>query len=320
MAENKSGEEYLWGIAKLAAKNASEAAHVAAEVDRKSEQPRTLRCETGVNREVERAKRSFQIPTYSIRLKVDMYIRNRDDAHRRFIADTRANVKNFKEGGLSDQRIHAVSNKTLLSIVKDRSPSFPHKTIDELKLTKDVLDEACTREQTADGVPNEAFEALIDLLTSDGIDEAPPGTSTIPWARVTAEGAALRDESGRLDFEKICSMFEGQNHAESQGGMPVAAGELDKRVLDSLEGGAQTDVNNRRDNVEDTNISKANPVTATVQDAGPDRSEYPDVDGTIPSNDAPPPRHVLTTPCLFDNWVAFLWLVLGDERGMLQHV
>ncbi|KIK17118.1 hypothetical protein PISMIDRAFT_685658, partial [Pisolithus microcarpus 441] len=102
-------------------------------------------------------------------------------------------------------------------------------------------------EQTADGVPNEAFEALIDLLTSDGIDEPPPSTSTVPRARVTAEGAALRDESGRLDFEKICGMFEGQNHAESQGWMPFAAGEPDRRVLDSLGGGAPTDVVNRRD-------------------------------------------------------------------------
>ncbi|KAI5995087.1 hypothetical protein EDD15DRAFT_2365996 [Pisolithus albus] len=326
----------------------------------------------------------FQIPTYNVHLKVDMHLHNKDEygsdrddapvrAHGRFIADT-----------------------TLLSIVKDHSPRFPHKTVDELKLTKDVLDEACTRPEstqkmmaakprwpmsivlrsrlvtrvyallgyaqaitdqvskfivssllisdmfdctrhhrgigiatrdrtvaliataphhmqkalreqvkagviitwkmstassllvtlfeTADGVPNEAFEALIDLLTSDGIDDAPPGTSTVPRARVAGDGAALRDESGRLDFEKICSMFEGKDHMGSQGGIPVGAGEQDRRVADSLGGGAPTVVVNRRDiRVEDTSTLKANPVTSTVQDLRPDRSEYPDVDS---ANDA----------------------------------
>lgn len=58
----------------------------------------------------------------------------------RFTADTRANVKkNFEEGGLPDQRVYIVSNKTLLSIVKDHSLRLPHKTIDELELIKDVL-------------------------------------------------------------------------------------------------------------------------------------------------------------------------------------
>ncbi|KIK16291.1 hypothetical protein PISMIDRAFT_686463 [Pisolithus microcarpus 441] len=156
-----------------------------------------------------------------------------------------------------------------------------------------------TGEQTANGVPNKAFEALIDLLTSDGIDDVPP-TSTVPQSRIAAEGAALRDQSGRLDFEKICSMFEGQNHAESQGGTLVGVVEPDQRVLDSLGGGAQTDVDDRRDNVEDTDTLKANPVTANVQDSRPDRSGYPDVDSAIPSNDAPPPRDVLTTPFSFD--------------------
>ncbi|KAI5984403.1 hypothetical protein EDD15DRAFT_2375227 [Pisolithus albus] len=155
-------------------------------------------------------------------------------------------------------------------------------------------------EQTADGVPREAFEALIDLLTSDGVDDAPSSTPTVPRARVTADGAAVRDESGRLDFGRIWSMFEGQNNADSQGGTAVAAGETFQQVLDFPEGAAQTDVVDRRDNVEGTNISKANPVTATVQDLRPDRSEYPDVDGAVPSNDVPPPRDILTTPFLFD--------------------
>ncbi|KAI5984221.1 hypothetical protein EDD15DRAFT_2521761 [Pisolithus albus] len=375
MAENKGGEEYLVGIAELVTKNASEAAHVPVEVERKSEQAihdkaRTLRRETEANREVKRAKRGltvkvtqaagdktaqeaeesaraarealeeaeerlkkgirpivvlravasqchpphrgvteigdidttvekgqglcnswldctsapevssclmapfvrfddrftqtnipiltnrmrFQIPTYNVRLKADIHSATRMSTavivtpqldHGRFIADTRANVKKkFTEGGLPDQRIHAVSNKARLS----RTAHQDSPTIDELKLTKDVLDEACTRltaqcaqdttevsargwssrsdcsntashakslggasespgnhglqgEQTADGVPNEAFEALIDLLIPDGIDDAPPGTSIVPQARVAADGAALRDESGRLDFK-----------------------------------------------------------------------------------------------------------------------
>ncbi|KAI5995071.1 hypothetical protein EDD15DRAFT_2429186 [Pisolithus albus] len=170
-------------------------------------------------------------------------------------------------------------------------------------------------EQTADGVPSEAFEALIDLLTSDGIDDAPLSTSTVPPARVTAEGAALRDQSGRLDFGKICSMFEGKDLAESEGGIPVGAGEPNRRVLDSPGGGTQTDVNDQRDNQGgDTNISKANPVASTVQDSRPDRSEYPDVDGAVPSNDVPPPRDILTTPFSFDQ----LNDALGSARGEMR--
>ncbi|KAI6114571.1 hypothetical protein F5141DRAFT_1062948 [Pisolithus sp. B1] len=61
-----------------------------------------------------------------------------------------------------------------------------------------------TSDPPTDGIPNEAFEALINLFTSDGIYDVPP-TSTAPQARVTVGRALLRDESGRLDFEKICS-------------------------------------------------------------------------------------------------------------------
>ncbi|KAI5988328.1 hypothetical protein EDD15DRAFT_2531704 [Pisolithus albus] len=134
--------------------------------------------------------------------------------------------------------------------------------------------------QTADGVPSEAFEALIDLSTSDGIDD-PPLASTVPRVQVMVDGAALRDESGRLDFEKICCMFEEQSRAETQGRSPVGAVESDQRA-------------------EDTASMKANPVTSAVQDSRPDRSGYPDVVGAVPSNDAPPPRNVPTTPFSFD--------------------
>ncbi|KAI6103310.1 hypothetical protein EV401DRAFT_1875348 [Pisolithus croceorrhizus] len=172
-----------------------------------------------------------------------------------------------------------------------------------------------TGDQTADGVPNEAFEALIDLLASDGIDDVPP-TSSVPRARITADGAALRDESGRLDFEKICSMFQGQNHAESQGETPVEAVQPDQQVLDSLGGGAQTDVDPPRDivSVEDTVTLKANPITATVQNSRPDRSRYPDVDSAAHSNDVQPLRNVLTTPFSFDQ----LNDALGSARDEMR--
>ncbi|KAI6131128.1 hypothetical protein EDD16DRAFT_1539090 [Pisolithus croceorrhizus] len=170
-----------------------------------------------------------------------------------------------------------------------------------------------TGDQTADGVPNEAFEALIDLLASDGIDDVPP-TSSVPRARITADGAALRDESGRLDFEKICSMFQGQNHAESQGETPVEAVQPDQQVLDSLGGGAQTDVDPPRDIVEDTVTLKANPITATVQNSRPDRSRYPDVDSAAHSNDVQPLRNVLTTPFSFDQ----LNDALGSARDEMR--
>ncbi|KAI5994074.1 interferon-inducible GTPase-domain-containing protein [Pisolithus orientalis] len=109
--------------------------------------------------------RRFQIPTYIVRSKADIHIRNimhkdgydsdRDDravreslfpdARRRFITDTRASVKkNLKEGGLPDQRVYMISNSTLLSIVRDRSLWAPHKIIDELELIKDILDEVCS--------------------------------------------------------------------------------------------------------------------------------------------------------------------------------
>ncbi|KIJ60317.1 hypothetical protein HYDPIDRAFT_116299 [Hydnomerulius pinastri MD-312] len=49
-------------------------------------------------------------------------------------------------------------------------------------------------------VSNDAFEALIDLLASDGIDGS-PRTNNI----------TLRDSSGKLDFEKIRSMYGGHD-------------------------------------------------------------------------------------------------------------
>ncbi|KAI6027916.1 hypothetical protein BKA83DRAFT_4236128, partial [Pisolithus microcarpus] len=88
----------------------------------------------------------------------------------------------------------------------------------------------------------------------------------------------------------------------------------DRRVLDSLGGGAPTDVVNRRDIVEDTDTLQANPVTATVQDSRPGSSGNPDVDGAVPPNHVPPPRDVLTTPFSFDQ----LNDALGSARDEMR--
>ncbi|KAL4080559.1 P-loop containing nucleoside triphosphate hydrolase protein [Scleroderma citrinum] len=108
--------------------------------------------------------RRFQIPAYIVRSKADVHIRNVmldmgydsdcDDKTRRtalynpsrerYIAETRKTVrKNLKEADLPDQRVYVVSNKTLVSTVKDRVLSS--KTIHELELLRDLLEEACAR-------------------------------------------------------------------------------------------------------------------------------------------------------------------------------
>ncbi|KAI6167902.1 interferon-inducible GTPase-domain-containing protein [Pisolithus thermaeus] len=108
--------------------------------------------------------RRFQIPTYIVRSKADVHIRNvvadmgydsdNDDGTRHaqaynsacehYIAETRATVqKNLKEAGLPDQRVYVVSHKTMVSTVKDRVLS--PKTIHELELVRDLLEEACAR-------------------------------------------------------------------------------------------------------------------------------------------------------------------------------
>lgn len=108
--------------------------------------------------------RRFQIPTYIVRSKADVHIRNvmadmgydsdsdggtrqveaYNSACERYIAETRATVqKNLKEAGLPDQRVYVVSHKTMVSTVKDRVLS--PKTIHELELVRDLLEEACAR-------------------------------------------------------------------------------------------------------------------------------------------------------------------------------
>lgn len=108
--------------------------------------------------------RRFQIPVYIVRSKADVHIRNVmldtgydsdcDDKTRRatlyassrerYVSETRETVrKNLKEADLLDQRVYVVSNKTMVSTVKDRVLSS--KTIHELELLRDLLEEACAR-------------------------------------------------------------------------------------------------------------------------------------------------------------------------------
>lgn len=106
----------------------------------------------------------FQIPTYIVRSKADAHIRNimRDlgyesgsdgrarraelysAAREQYIKETRVTVqRNLQEADLPDQKVYIVCNTTVLSTVKDRSLS--PKTIDELDLMKDLLEEARSR-------------------------------------------------------------------------------------------------------------------------------------------------------------------------------
>ncbi|KIJ69768.1 hypothetical protein HYDPIDRAFT_104390 [Hydnomerulius pinastri MD-312] len=110
--------------------------------------------------------RRFKIPTYIVRSKADQHIRNimrdngydsdEDDdddpgrrnklykaARKQFIQETRKNVKtNLENANMPDQRIYIISNDTMLSIVKEKTPK---KTIDELDLLTDLFSEAHAR-------------------------------------------------------------------------------------------------------------------------------------------------------------------------------
>jgi len=78
-----------------------------------------------------------------------------------------------------------------------------------------MSDVISTPSQTQSTVSNEAFEALIDLLATDGTDEDLPTDPVLPQANVT-----LRDPSGRLDYDKIRIMFAAQNRVSTAPGPP----------------------------------------------------------------------------------------------------
>lgn len=106
----------------------------------------------------------FQIPTYIVRSKADVHIRSlmsdmsydSDDddepqyetmynaARQRYISDSRATVqKNLRDAMIPPQKVYLVSNKVLLSAVKEHI--LPKTALDEMGLLKDLLEEACGR-------------------------------------------------------------------------------------------------------------------------------------------------------------------------------
>ena len=117
--------------------------------------------------------RRFKIPTFIVRSKADQHIRNlmqemgydsdaeaetREGmykaARERFITETRRSVKeNLLAAQLPDQRVYIVSHKTLLAIVRDKSPK---RTVDELDLLRDLYGEAYSSHRHPFGGPNAA--------------------------------------------------------------------------------------------------------------------------------------------------------------------
>jgi len=110
--------------------------------------------------------RRFNIPTYIVRSKADQHIRNimmdmgydSDDedverrnklyeaARKQFIESTRKSVKaNLEDANLPDQHVYIVSNSTMLSIVLN---TLPKKTIDEVDLLNDLLNQTHSRRVT----------------------------------------------------------------------------------------------------------------------------------------------------------------------------
>ncbi|KAF9222881.1 P-loop containing nucleoside triphosphate hydrolase protein [Gyrodon lividus] len=114
----------------------------------------------------------FDIPTYLVRSKADVHIRNlmreedgydsNDDsedarsqrkalygkARDQYIAETRASIKqNLETAKLPDKKVYIVSNDVLLTIVKNlsRIRTSPPRMIDELNLMNDLFREACSR-------------------------------------------------------------------------------------------------------------------------------------------------------------------------------
>ncbi|KAF8139001.1 interferon-inducible GTPase-domain-containing protein, partial [Boletus edulis] len=112
--------------------------------------------------------RRFDIPTYIVRSKADQHIRNimrekgydsegdEEDVERRnklykaarkqFIEETKRSVRaNLEDANLPDQRVYIVSNTTMLSIVLNK---MPKKTIDEVDLLNDLLNQVYSRRVT----------------------------------------------------------------------------------------------------------------------------------------------------------------------------
>ena len=124
--------------------------------------------------------RRFNIPTYIVRSKADQHIRNimrekgydsdgddEEDAEHRnklykaarkeFTESTRKSVKaNLEDASLPDQRVYIVSSATILSIVLNK---LPKKTIDEVDLLNDLLNQVHSRVSTR---PEEMVSTRVD--------------------------------------------------------------------------------------------------------------------------------------------------------------
>ncbi|KAI5993525.1 interferon-inducible GTPase-domain-containing protein [Pisolithus albus] len=107
----------------------------------------------------------FNIPAYIVRSKADQQIRNmmtemgydsdneNDDpglrnrlyreARQQFIEATRRDVRsNLERASLPDRRVYIISNKALLSVIKEETP---RRAIDEVELRRDIVNQALAR-------------------------------------------------------------------------------------------------------------------------------------------------------------------------------
>ncbi|KAF8139016.1 P-loop containing nucleoside triphosphate hydrolase protein [Boletus edulis] len=78
-----------------------------------------------------------------------------------FIAETHRSIKeNLQEAQLPDQRVYIVSHKSVLGIVRDKTPK---RTIDELELLRDLHNEGYKSRKHSFDVPNGAYTAAQSL-------------------------------------------------------------------------------------------------------------------------------------------------------------
>lgn len=112
-------------------------------------------------------------------------------------------TRETRSTGPQNNRGYRIKDHVNMSKSSPTSPSIPTPSI-------------AVSFPSSNSVQNEAFEVLVDLLASDGIDYVAP-TGSVPREKCTSN-TTLRDPSGRLDFAKIRSMFEGQNHPDTTGG------------------------------------------------------------------------------------------------------
>lgn len=123
------------------------------------------------------------------------------------------------------ERVRSVYVKRFAVVVRTRFNFTAQYKSQQRGSTVVMSDLISTPSQTQSIVSNEAFESLIDLLTSDGIDENPSGCS----AR-TQPNVALRDSSGKLDFDRIRRFLTAQNESHRVSTPSGPLGELKNRI------------------------------------------------------------------------------------------